>query len=134
MLNRLQMYSSSLNQSNALEKSSATSNTSKKYIKFLDDCLKIKNKKDLSFARKKADRILIKLKGQDRITQLFFNFLGSGLTLEEIVDAFKTMREKRQSVRKIVEQQLKSNLSQKRFLELPSFEDVKFPKMSANTK
>ena len=106
----------------------------KKYIKFLDDCLKIKNKKDLSFARKKADRILIKLKGQDRITQLFFNFLGSGLTLEEIVDAFKTMREKRQSVRKIVEQQLKSNLSQKRFLELPSFEDVKFPKMSANTK
>ena len=44
------------------------------------------------------------------------------------------MREKRQSVRKIVEQQLKSNLSQKRFLELPSFEDVKFPKMSANTK
>ena len=72
MLNRLQMYSSSLNQSNALEKSSATSNTSKKYIKFLDDCLKIKNKKDLSFARKKADRILIKLKGQDRIIQLFF--------------------------------------------------------------
>ena len=37
------MYSSSLTQSNALEKSSATSNTSKKYIKFLDDCLKIKN-------------------------------------------------------------------------------------------